>query len=479
MNEAKRRFIVGGLKLVDIVQILVSFGLATITVVHWGQSGGLKEFLSLRIKLSNFVIFSLILVIWHIIFSLCGLYESKRLSTRRAEIIDVLKAISFSMIFLAATAVVFRLTMITHRFLAIFWLISSLLAVMSRLMLRALLAGLRKRGRNLRCILILGTNCRAIEFAQRIEMKPELGYRLLGFIDDDWERMDDFKRFGFPLISGYSGLAQFLRCNVVDEVAMYLPLRSSYEKASAAAALCELHGIIVRFNGDIFGLKTARSIAEEFDGDQHVATSTGIRDWWPLVIKRILDICVSASLLLFLAPVLVIVAILIKTSSHGPVFFRQQRVGLNKRHFVMVKFRTMVLNAERMLSDLEDRNEVSGPVFKITNDPRITRLGRILRRSSIDELPQLFNVLKGDMSLVGPRPLPVRDYEGFSEDWQRRRFIVRPGITCLWQVSGRSSIPFEQWMKLDLQYMDEWSLWLDIKILARTASAVLKGSGAA
>jgi lipopolysaccharide/colanic/teichoic acid biosynthesis glycosyltransferase len=139
----------------------------------------------------------------------------------------------------------------------------------------------------------------------------------------------------------------------------------------------------------------------------------------------------------------------------------------------------MVPNAEKMMAQLEQQNEVSGPVFKIKKDPRITPIGRLLRSTSVDELPQLFNVLKGDMSLVGPRPLPLRDYEGFSDDWQRRRFSVRPGITCLWQVNGRSSIPFEQWMKLDLQYMDEWSLWLDLKILARTIPAVLKGSGAA
>jgi len=139
----------------------------------------------------------------------------------------------------------------------------------------------------------------------------------------------------------------------------------------------------------------------------------------------------------------------------------------------------MVTNAEEMMSQLEQLNEVSGPVFKIKDDPRITAIGKWLRRTSIDELPQFFNVLKGDMSLVGPRPLPMRDYQGFNEDWQRRRFSVRPGITCLWQVQGRSSIAFEQWMELDIQYLDEWSLWLDLKILARTIPAVVKGSGAA
>jgi lipopolysaccharide/colanic/teichoic acid biosynthesis glycosyltransferase len=166
-------------------------------------------------------------------------------------------------------------------------------------------------------------------------------------------------------------------------------------------------------------------------------------------------------------------------TSEGPALFRQERVGLNKRRFLIYKFRTMVANADKMLPDLEMFNEVSGPVFKIKNDPRVTPIGRFLRRTSIDELPQLFNVLKGDMSMVGPRPLPIRDYEGFNEDWQRRRLSVRPGITCLWQVNGRSSIGFEKWMRLDLQYMDEWSLWLDLKILARTVPAVWKGSGAA
>jgi exopolysaccharide biosynthesis polyprenyl glycosylphosphotransferase len=192
-----------------------------------------------------------------------------------------------------------------------------------------------------------------------------------------------------------------------------------------------------------------------------------------------LDITVATAALLLFSPILVIAAIAIKFSSPGPVFFLQERIGLNKRRFKIFKFRTMVPNAEKMMSLLEKQNEVAGPVFKIKNDPRITPIGRFLRRSSIDELPQLLNVLGGDMSLVGPRPLPVRDYEGFNEDWQRRRFSVKPGITCLWQVNGRSGITFDQWMLLDLQYMDEWSLWLDLKILAKTVPAVFRGAGAA
>jgi exopolysaccharide biosynthesis polyprenyl glycosylphosphotransferase len=227
-------------------------------------------------------------------------------------------------------------------------------------------------------------------------------------------------------------------------------------------------------------LKLARSSAEQLEQDDALITHS--RSWsegGPILVKRILDFTISVIVIALLSPLLLMVAILIKLTSAGPVLFVQKRLGLNKRRFNVYKFRTMTVDAERRINEIEHLNEVSGPVFKIRNDPRITPIGRFLRKTSIDELPQLFNVLIGDMSLVGPRPLPLRDYEGFNKDWQRRRFSVRPGITCLWQVEGRSSIPFERWMELDLQYIDKWSLWLDVRILLRTIPAVLKGLGAA
>jgi exopolysaccharide biosynthesis polyprenyl glycosylphosphotransferase len=243
--------------------------------------------------------------------------------------------------------------------------------------------------------------------------------------------------------------------------------------------LCELHGIFMRFDPEIFDLKIARARAEELEGSGHITAHSAPMDGWPVLVKRILDVILSLGIILILSPVLLVVALMVKLTSKGPVLFCQERMGRNKRKFLIYKFRTMVPDAEKLQSALEGLNEAAGPVFKIRNDPRITPLGRLLRRSSLDELPQLFNVLRGDMSLVGPRPLPLRDYEGFDQDWQRRRFSVRPGITCLWQVNGRSNIGFEHWMKLDLQYLDEWSIWLDVKILAQTIPAVLRGSGAA
>jgi exopolysaccharide biosynthesis polyprenyl glycosylphosphotransferase len=266
---------------------------------------------------------------------------------------------------------------------------------------------------------------------------------------------------------------------VVDEVVIALPMKSLYLQASRIAALCEEQGIIVRLLPNFFNLTMARSKAEEFEDISVITLCSSPTESWQLLTKRILDFALSLLSIAILAPLFLLTALLIKLTSPGPVFFIQERVGLNKRRFRLFKFRSMVADAEMRQREVEHLNEVSGPVFKIKNDPRLTPVGRILRAASIDELPQLFNVLKGDMSLVGPRPLPVRDYIGFSQDWQRRRFSVRPGITCLWQINGRSSIPFDKWMELDMEYIDHWSLGLDFKILAKTIPAVLKGVGAA
>ena len=479
MNSARRHILLGAVKLLNLGLMILSFGLATLLVVSSRTEVALTQFFSMRVKLWNIVICAGLLLAWHLLFSLCGLYQSKRLATTYSIIMEAAKATSLSTICLAAGARVFVIRMATPKFILLFWIFSSILVISTRVAMRYFLGIVRSRGGNLRNVLILGTNGRAIEFARRVEAKSEFGYRILGFVDVEWAGTEEFRRCGYPVCCSFEGLADFLRRNVVDEVAFYLPLRSFYEHASQVAALCELHGIMMRYDSDIFDLKIAHSRADEFDGNVQLTTHTSSFYGWPILIKQVLDTVVSAALLIMLSPLLLVVAALIKLTSEGPVFFRQERVGINKRRFFIWKFRTMVPNAERMLPDLEMLNEVAGPVFKIKNDPRMTPIGSFLRRTSIDELPQLFNVLKGDMSLVGPRPLPVRDYEGFSEDWQRRRFSIRPGITCLWQVMGRSSITFDRWMELDIQYMDEWSLWLDFKILAQTIPAVVKGQGAA
>jgi exopolysaccharide biosynthesis polyprenyl glycosylphosphotransferase len=479
VTDDRHRFLSYILKFLDILLVVLSFGATTALIVHTQSSLSLADFLSVRTKVVNFLIFLLALSAYHIFYRICGLYRSRRLSTVRAEIGDLVKASSLSLVCFIVIGYVFDVQMLTPRFIFLLWTISTLALCASRVCLRQILKSLRVRGKNLRYLLILGTNVRAVVFARKIMESPERGYRLLGFVDDDWPGISEFQQSGFKVVCTYQDLPEFLRRNVVDETVVYLPFSTFYRHWSEVADLCTHNGIMLRLNSDMFGLSNARWLAEEFDGSHYIATYTGSGEGWALVAKRALDITLSVLLLLILAPLFLFVAIAVKLTSQGPIFFRQERMGLNKRRFKIWKFRTMIPNAEQLMHQLEEQNEVTGPVFKIRNDPRITPIGKLLRRSSIDELPQLFNVLKGEMSLVGPRPLPVRDYEGFSEDWQRRRFSVQPGITCLWQVNGRSGICFDQWMRLDLQYMDEWSFWLDLKILAKTLPAVLRGSGAA
>jgi len=229
---------------------------------------------------------------------------------------------------------------------------------------------------------------------------------------------------------------------------------------------------------DYFNLKISRIRQTEFEGFPLLTFESAPNTLWPLIIKRAFDLVVSGALLVLLSPLFLLIALIVKFTSKGPVFFRQERCGLNGRRFTLYKFRTMIDDAESRINELLMKNEMKGPAFKFAKDPRITRVGKFLRVSSIDELPQLWNVFVGDMSLVGPRPpLPaeVKKYE----PWHRRRLSMRPGITCLWQVSGRNKITdFDEWAKLDLEYIDKWSLWLDAAILLKTVPVVLLGIGA-
>jgi exopolysaccharide biosynthesis polyprenyl glycosylphosphotransferase len=459
--------------------MVFSFALATWMTYYNSGPISFDVFLSMRIKVQNFVLFLGLLFAWQVIFSAFGVYHSRRLSSRARESLDVLKASSLGTLVIYVASLLFNIIMIKPMFLLIFWAASSSICILSRLVLRLMLERLRLRGRNLRYMLIVGTNARAVRFAKKLESKPELGYRLIGFVENGWTGNNDFQGNGYSVVSDFDGFAAFIRENVVDEVMICLPVKSFYDQISTLAKLCEEQGIIVRYLSDIFNTKLAHSRTEHFEGEPLVTLHTGGMEGWQVLAKRMLDIMLSSVLLLLLSPVFLLTAFLIMITSPGPVFFIQERVGLNKRRFRLYKFRTMLKDAELKQAALESLNEVEGPVFKIKNDPRITPIGKFLRKTSIDELSQLINVLKGDMSLVGPRPLPVRDYNGFDQDWHRRRFSVRPGITCLWQVDGRSSIPFEQWMQLDMKYIDTWSLWLDLKILAKTIPAVLKSSGAA
>jgi exopolysaccharide biosynthesis polyprenyl glycosylphosphotransferase len=477
-----RKVYSNGFKLFDLLLMMVSFVVATLPQYERVGRLSLAEFFELRVKLGNLILFVSFLVIWHILFSVFGLYGSKRLASRWDEVWDALRATSTGTMVIAVFGLTFRIWVVNRIFLALFWVMTTSLVILSRMAIRGALAYARRHGRNTRNMLIIGTNPRALELVKRIHEKPELGYRILGCADEDWSGIEEFKKEGIPLVSDLNDLPAYMRRSVVDEVVLALPIRSFHTYASQIAAACEQQGIIIRFLPNIFDLKEARHRADELDGDALISHETTITDFWGLTIKRGIDILVSLTAIILLSPVLLLAALAVKLTSQGPIFFVQKRLGLNKRMFNIYKFRTMVMDAEARLKELEHLNEADGAVFKIKKDPRITVVGAFLRKTSIDELPQLFNVLKGEMSLVGPRPLQVRDYELFEThcgDWQRKRFSVRPGITCLWQIMGRSSTTFERWMELDLQYIRTWSLWLDLEILAKTVPAVLRGSGAA
>jgi exopolysaccharide biosynthesis polyprenyl glycosylphosphotransferase len=479
MSTVRRRILSDALKLFDLAVMVLAFALATVPALGVGKNISIAQFFSIRVKLQNLILFFGLLIVWHVLFSIFGLYVSHRMSSRAAECADVAKATALGSLGLWTAAALFHITMAPPQFIIVFFVMSTGMLVCSRLALRMVLSQARLHGRNLRNVLIVGTSRRAVEFAGKLQANPQLGYRVIGFADRTWDGIDQFGGTGHSLACDLDGLPAFLRMNVVDEVVIALPMRSFHADASRIAALCEEQGIILRLPSNIFNLKVAHSGAEELEGHSSITHYTGVIEGWPVVMKRILDFCLALAALVLVSPALVLVAAAIKITSPGPIFFKQKRIGQNKRKFTIYKFRSMAVDAENKMRELEHLNELSGPVFKIKHDPRITPVGRFLRKTSIDELPQLINVLKGDMSLVGPRPMSVRDFELFSEDWHRRRFSVRPGITCLWQVNGRNSLPFEKWMELDMQYIDKWSLWLDLKILAKTIPAVLRGSGAA
>lgn len=347
-----------------------------------------------------------------------------------------------------------------------------------RAVMRLTLWAARRSGFNYREILIVGANGRVKHLIEVIQAQPRFGYHLVGVLDPDRERYEALNEPALEYIGPIEDAEQVLRDRVVDEVYICLPIRTFYKEIVSLARLCEGAGVPVRMMADLFPLRVATRRAYQLEDIPFVSLSTVPEFGASLILKRALDVLVSALFLLtvvwWLFP---IVGVLIKLDSRGPVFFIQDRVGLNQRTFRMIKFRTMFKGAEAARDEIAEQNEADGPVFKIKDDPRITRVGLWLRKTSLDELPQLMNVLIGDMSLVGPRPPLPAEVEQYTWD-QRRRLSVRPGVTGLQQVSGRSGLAFDEWIDIDLAYIDHWNLLQDWRILLRTAQVVVEGRGA-
>jgi len=349
------------------------------------------------------------------------------------------------------------------------------LLILEKWILVSIVHYLRRMGYNLRRLLIVGTGRRAERFVKMIKEHPEWGLHISGSIDDEAAKVGG-KFFGIKVSGVLADIPRILRESVIDEVIFVVP-RKWLERIQKSIAACEIQGVKASVAADLFDLKIAHARQTDLNGFPLMSFETTFGREWQLFTKRAIDLTVTTAGLIALSPFLLIIAGLIKFTSPGFVFFRQKRMGVNNRSFTLYKFRTMFADAEEKLAELEHLNEMDGPVFKIKNDPRITPFGRILRKTSIDELPQLFNVFMGHMSLVGPRP-PIPGEVGKYEHWQRRRLSLRPGITCLWQANGRNKIGFNRWVELDLKYIDNWSLWRDFKILMKTVPVVLFGIGA-
>lgn len=462
-------------KLSDIAILFCSLLLTLAVVGVWEKPVDLIHVFSKWLTVKDIMAIIFCGIIWHIIFQLTGLYETKRFSWDLEESIDVLKATSLATCILSGIAVFFYPWVLNTSFIFIFWISTTVLTVSIRMIMRLILIIFRYRGRNLRHIIIVGTNERGLRFADHIRAHKEMGYHILGFVDKEYRAEPG----QFEMLSDLDHFSDVLDQHIVDEVIIALPLRSFYDEILKVMDLCKEQGLKIRLIADTFiDSSSYRSTVEYLDDVPFFTLHIGPGDGFFLRIKRFMDVMISIVALITLSPLFLVVGSLIKLDSPGPVFFIHERVGYNKRRFNFYKFRTMTEDAEKKQVELEKLNEVDGPVFKIKNDPRVTKIGKFLRKTSIDEFPQLINVLKGDMSLVGPRPLPIRDYNLIDKKWQKRRFSVKPGLTCLWQIQGRNELSFDKWIELDMEYIDHWSLCLDLKILIKTVPAVFNGRGA-
>ena len=417
-----------------------------------------------------------IVIIWVSILYFLGMYKSIRLKKPKEVSTIVIKSALLTFTIFASLAYLLKVQTVSRSFVAIFFLVTTFLLIAEKIALLIIVRQLRQRGFNFRNILLVGTCPRVKNFAAYLEKHRELGLKVIGFISED-EKEVGADIGPYKVLGDLDTFGEVLKNNIVDSVIVIVP-RTSLDKVEPIILHCELVGVSVNVAVDLFNPRFAK-IKETSMMDIPMITCESTPPSVSLqLIKRFIDIAVSFVGLIIISPLYFAVVLAIKLNSPGPVYFIQERVGLNGRIFKLYKFRTMVIDAEEKLAELMKHNEMQGPAFKMDNDPRITPIGRFLRKYSIDEIPQLWNVLHGDMSLVGPRPPLPREVKQY-DPWHQRRLSMRPGITCLWQVSGRNKITdFNEWVRLDLEYIDNWSLLLDFKILLRTIPAVLLTRGA-
>ena len=415
-------------------------------------------------------------IVWVFILTKIKAYSYQRFTSLTQEFSIVFKSTTIGVFILFGAIFLVRLKYIPRTFVFVFAIVNFLLLAVEKTILFKIAKHLRLKGLDRKNILVVGTGNETKKFIRIVDMNFGWGLDVIGLLSSD-EKKKGQRFFGKTILGSYSDIEEILHKKIPDEVIICIPCED-FAALKKLMESCEKEGVQVRLNSDFFGHLAKSGSVDFVYGLPFVSFYSVFNNEWSLLFKRLFDISVSSILMFLLFPVYLAIGILVKFSSEGPIIYEWNVVGLNKKPFKSWKFRSMQQDADKLKSKLQKDNIMNGPVFKIKNDPRVTKIGKFLRKHSLDELPQLWSVLKGDMSLVGPRPAGPHELKRY-ENWHRRKLSVKPGITCLWQVKGRSKITdFDEWARLDLEYIDNWSFWLDLKILFKTIRKVISGDGA-
>jgi len=423
---------------------------------------------------AHWEILVLVLLVWRGLFGFQETYVGQRFTSLKADLLIVIKTIFFGTLIVLTFAFLIK-SSVPRSLIFVFAFVNLVFLFLEKALLYRGIQYLRKQGKNIKKVLLLGTGGAAKIFVDSVKKYPDWGIKILGVICKD-ESDVGREVFGYTIIGQNVDLRQLLHQNPIDELIIALPAKYLGETTDIMN-ICDEEGVTVRIISPFFKDLISKAQTDMVHGLPIIKFSSVERNDLESALKRLMDFTASLILLVLFSPLFLVIAVWIKLDSKGPVFYQWRVLVLNKRPLISYKFRTMVVGADKLKEVLLAQNEMEGAAFKLANDPRITHAGKWLRKFSLDELPQLWSVLKGDLSLVGPRPPLQTEIEKY-EGWHRRKLSVKPGVTCLWQVNGRNEISdFDEWMRLDMKYIDGWNLWLDIKILFKTVWVVRRGTG--
>lgn len=485
MNYSKNKLILQAYRVSDLGAFLLAGLIAAWISGIYDEEMGLIELLSMRYSVVNLLGSLLLALLWLLVFDKIKLYSPlKPESTLLDEMVIVGWATGIATSVYGVASIFFSISLFTPLFLLSFWVFSTAFTVLFRRSLGLILTKVHLGDHNECRVMVVGTNQAARQYVDLIKLNGDMGFDFVGYICNSPEESISSSEY----LGTLSQFQTIFDTTVVDEVVVTLPIHEFSEEMEELVDYASAHGILVRlpmsqlfsslFGHNVWRLRTemVTRLGEQASSD--LILSSGHNMGWEYLAKRVFDFLAASTLLLLISPLMLGAALAIKLTSKGDIMFVQDRYGYNGRVIKLYKFRTMIQNADELQDALRKQNERAGAAFKIKDDPRITSIGKFLRKSSIDELPQLINVIKGEMSLVGPRPLPLADYERFQEVTHMRRLSVLPGITCTWQAGGRDNVTFDEWMELDMAYIDNWTLSTDFMILLKTVPAVLFGRGA-